>query len=177
MTPILEKLLLLAEVLAASALLSFGAHADWQPNLRLYCSANADGGETCDPDAVAKALRALSLRHPTDDADERDFLSTCEDAVWALTVVSSQEISEANELELLRRDHPTDDEKRDRLRFGERAVRHAEAFLDSLRSMAASWCPNVTAYRDAIPEAERGLSQMKWGFDGLRRMTPGAAVK
>ena len=90
----------------------------------MYCRANASGGETCEPDAVAKALRALSLQHPTDDADERDFLSTCKSAVWALTVLSSHEIAEANEVESLRRDNPTDDEKREILRFGERGVRH-----------------------------------------------------
>ncbi len=62
---------------------------------------------------------------------------------------------------MLPRDHPTDDEKRENLRTAERGMRHAEAYLDSLTSMAASWCPNVSAYRDAIPEVERDLSRFK----------------
>ena len=116
---------------------------------------------TCPTDVVAKALRALSLRHPTDDSDERDFLSKCESAVWMLKVVGSMVETDAKELDLLPRDHPTDDEKRENLRTAERGMRHAEAYLDSLRSMAASWCPNVSAYRDAIPEVERDLSRFK----------------
>ena len=134
MTPNLKKLLLVVEVLAASALLSSRTRADWLNDPTVYCSASVDGGETCAPDAVAKALRALSLRHPTDDADERDFLSTCEGAAWALKAVGSMVETDAKELDSLPRDHPTDDEKRENLRTAERGMRHAEAYLDSLRS-------------------------------------------
>ncbi len=95
----------------------------------------------------------------------------------ALVTIGAQTLAEGDEIESLRRDNPTnpnDDKLREIVRTGERALRHAEAYLNGLRSMAASWCPNVSAIWDAIPDPENDPNKLRWGLEGLRRMTPGA---
>ncbi len=180
-TPGRRAMLLLAEVLAAIALLSFGAHAAELPQELFIAdptascvSADNPSHWTCDPVAVAHSLRELSKYRPTDDSGERYFLNLCASAVSAMLSVRTQVLADNDELASLRRDHPNEDERREILRAFERAERHAEAYLDGMRSMADSWCPNISGFRGAIPESERDMKQIKETIDSMRRTVPGA---
>jgi hypothetical protein len=170
----------LASVALISSALASGARAELPKPLWLMdplsgCSIKAGSSEwTCNPAAVANDIRELSKLHPTNDSDERDFLSLCESAVSAMLSVRAQVVADNEELASVRRDHPTEDEKREILRTFERAERHAEAYVDGMRSMAASWCPNVSGFRGAIADSERDMKQIKETIDSMRRAVPGA---
>ncbi len=172
----------LAWVALIASALAFGAHAKmpepwWLMELSSGCTRVDNPSHlVCDPAAVAANLRKLSEIRPTNDADESDFLSLCENAVSAMLSVRAQVVADNEELASVRCDHPTEDERREILRTFERAERHAEAYLDGMRSMAASWCPNVSGFRGAIADSERDMKQIKETIDSMRRAVPGAGA-